>query len=688
MLVAFCLPAGTAFAAAEYVKISGSYKYVEADAEGEPAGTIDVVYGDDYDGTDIDVIYAEITLPDGVEFSSVSTVAYSDTDWELVGSSDTSLIVKTENMTAADFPRLTISEITLDIDSDVTGNINADVRVWAVNSSGAIAWDVSDNVTIAKVASGDVTVTAGSPKILSVGSGKEGAKITIKELSPGALGAGSDIFLTIKSSGVKWDKSVLNGKTPATVGVKVYGIDESSFTSDKTLHLIVKEATTVLNGKIEFTPVFLVQPGASGDVVVKVSGDDVPTTELTVGTLGEGDVAVTVDKEDKDSVYIGQTATFDNVKVTLDPSTQLNDGEYITITLPVGLKWVDPDDADPVEINTTSVKYVDLLNSDRTVWLNVYEDESGDVELTNFQILADYNATPGDLEITFDGAVEGTYKIGAVKNAFTITAEAVNLPQRGSDVAAGKIVITEDADGALFATDQDNDADNDVPDYLDIVLPMGMTWARTPDIDVVDGDIDVSIEGIDGDTLKIEINNTSNLASTIELTDVYFNIDNRAALGDAVAKVGKEYNKNSSNYLASVKVGTIVSPTAGTATMKIGDPTIVINGETKVMEAAPYIKNSRTYVSVTYAALACGVAPENIMWDGVNRTVTVIKGDRIAQFKIGSNVMTLNGAVITMDTAPEIVNARTMMPVTWVALALGGNTAWDAENQIVTVTVN
>ena len=58
----------------------------------------------------------------------------------------------------------------------------------------------------------------------------------------------------------------------------------------------------------------------------------------------------------------------------------------------------------------------------------------------------------------------------------------------------------------------------------------------------------------------------------------------------------------------------------------------------------------------------------------------------VVQLTIGSTTMLLNGAPITMDTAPEITSGRTCLPVAWVAKALGANIQWDATTQTVTIT--
>jgi hypothetical protein len=57
----------------------------------------------------------------------------------------------------------------------------------------------------------------------------------------------------------------------------------------------------------------------------------------------------------------------------------------------------------------------------------------------------------------------------------------------------------------------------------------------------------------------------------------------------------------------------------------------------------------------------------------------MIKGERIVQVTIGSYNMLVNNDLITMDTAPVLVDppGRTMFPIRWVAEALGCQVDWD-----------
>ncbi|HHY08737.1 MAG TPA: copper amine oxidase N-terminal domain-containing protein, partial [Corynebacteriales bacterium] len=122
---------------------------------------------------------------------------------------------------------------------------------------------------------------------------------------------------------------------------------------------------------------------------------------------------------------------------------------------------------------------------------------------------------------------------------------------------------------------------------------------------------------------------------------------------------------------------------SGSGTFVIGSNIYTVNGLTKVMDTAPYIKNDRTYVPYRYLALALGVAEEDIVWDAATQKVTVTKGDNVVEATIGSTTLTVNGEAVTMDVAPEINNDRTMLPARYLAEALGAVVGWDPATRTV-----
>ncbi|MCL0067813.1 copper amine oxidase N-terminal domain-containing protein [Peptococcaceae bacterium] len=122
----------------------------------------------------------------------------------------------------------------------------------------------------------------------------------------------------------------------------------------------------------------------------------------------------------------------------------------------------------------------------------------------------------------------------------------------------------------------------------------------------------------------------------------------------------------------------------------IGSTTYVIDGTERTMNVAPYIKNGRTYLPLRYAAYAFGAKDHNIFWDDSTGTVTLIEDDRNVQFIIGEMVMIVNGTRIDIDSAPEVVNGRVMIPLRWITVAFEADgfpmLYWDPITQTITIT--
>ena len=59
---------------------------------------------------------------------------------------------------------------------------------------------------------------------------------------------------------------------------------------------------------------------------------------------------------------------------------------------------------------------------------------------------------------------------------------------------------------------------------------------------------------------------------------------------------------------------------------------------------------------VAYRRLQKMVDDASILWNGATQAATILKGT-VIQMKVGSKVMIVNGASITMDTAPKLVPA-------------------------------
>jgi len=74
-------------------------------------------------------------------------------------------------------------------------------------------------------------------------------------------------------------------------------------------------------------------------------------------------------------------------------------------------------------------------------------------------------------------------------------------------------------------------------------------------------------------------------------------------------------------------------------------------------------------------------------WDGKTQTVTIEMDGTIIQMTIGHKTYTINGESRTMDTAPVLVKGwdRTVVPIRFVAEALGMDVQWNAQDRIVII---
>lgn len=138
--------------------------------------------------------------------------------------------------------------------------------------------------------------------------------------------------------------------------------------------------------------------------------------------------------------------------------------------------------------------------------------------------------------------------------------------------------------------------------------------------------------------------------------------------------------------LLSLHLGRLYSAQPTSAVFTVGERLYSVNNTLRLMDVAPYIKDGRAFLPVRYAAYSLGVPESGVIWDETLKTVTLIKGNRVVQVKLGSTAMLYNGAVIRMDTSPEIKDGRAMLPLRFVAQALGSSVSWDAAARTITLS--
>ncbi len=127
--------------------------------------------------------------------------------------------------------------------------------------------------------------------------------------------------------------------------------------------------------------------------------------------------------------------------------------------------------------------------------------------------------------------------------------------------------------------------------------------------------------------------------------------------------------------------------TSTTIILQIGSKNMYVNGKLVVLDSAPIIRNDRTLLPIRFVAEALGA---QVGWDDSTKKVTIQDSSTKIEMWINKPTAIVNGKAVYIDPAnhnvvPVIVNARTMLPVRFVAESLGAQVEWDEALQKITV---
>lgn len=120
--------------------------------------------------------------------------------------------------------------------------------------------------------------------------------------------------------------------------------------------------------------------------------------------------------------------------------------------------------------------------------------------------------------------------------------------------------------------------------------------------------------------------------------------------------------------------------------LQIGNPIMTVNGEGKPIDedgTAPVIVNDVTLLPVRAVVEEMG---GTVSWNDSTREVTLNYNNGEIKLTIDSLTAQLNGENHTLDTAPSIINGRTMLPIRFIAESFNFDVTWEQSSQTVTIT--
>lgn len=128
------------------------------------------------------------------------------------------------------------------------------------------------------------------------------------------------------------------------------------------------------------------------------------------------------------------------------------------------------------------------------------------------------------------------------------------------------------------------------------------------------------------------------------------------------------------------------TPSDFVITMQIGNPVMTVNGTEKPIDAegsVPMVVNDRTLLPVRAVVEEIG---GTVDWDAGTQTVTLNYKEDEIKLVIDSLTAALNGVAQTLDTAPTVINDRTLLPIRFIAESFKFKVDWTQETQTVTIT--
>ena len=569
-------------------------------------------------------------------------------------------------------------------------------------------------------------------------------KFNVKEYS--SAGHKGEYFLVDPDGNGINIENVVSFLNDPDAGVKFdYGyVTDDEITLKINEHLNEKQVADMYINGIYLTPTSKCDPG---DVAtLTISSKEFDSNKIEVAKMVEEAVTYTVEDDDLPVIWAGKDYLHsDEDNNTLEVSVEENTGDILntsrkaTFTFPEGIEVVNIDysekDFEPNFKYKIDENVVTIWDYSKNVKATAKESEKP----TDFGINFLLNAAPtfsGDVDVTLGGEFDDVeLTVATVKAPYTVEAKTSEVLIDYRYVPVNEIVITEAEEGILEEDDT-------------VILEVEkMDFEDAGSYEVTSGDIDVDVDiyGDDKAYLVVTVKDESTEASSITISGLELYLDRTLPVGGyALENIGSWgtdlttgehlYNKdranqannilweNSStdkdlysydavegergakapNYKAIFEYDAVVcndsyvevvtagrdqddSSTTRKIVITIGATTMAVGTETVTLDTPAYI-NAENYTELPLRAVSEAFGA-TVGWDDASRTVTIMMGQRIVSMTIGSKTMYINGTPVAMNTAPEITNERTFVPVRDLANALG-ITKIDWNEASATVTLN
>jgi len=117
--------------------------------------------------------------------------------------------------------------------------------------------------------------------------------------------------------------------------------------------------------------------------------------------------------------------------------------------------------------------------------------------------------------------------------------------------------------------------------------------------------------------------------------------------------------------------------------LQVGNSNAIVNGSVVSLDAPPVIINNRTLVPLRFISESFGAKVE---WDPVLRIVDVSFNGVEIRLQIDNKLASVNGKKVVLDSPPQIIKGRTMVPLRFIVESFDAHVEWDGNTQTITIT--
>lgn len=110
------------------------------------------------------------------------------------------------------------------------------------------------------------------------------------------------------------------------------------------------------------------------------------------------------------------------------------------------------------------------------------------------------------------------------------------------------------------------------------------------------------------------------------------------------------------------------------------DIRLIIEGKQVEADVPPMISNGRTMVPLRVVAEKMGA---EVQWDQESQTATIVQAQKSVKLQLNNKRASINNKSVQLDTPPQIVNQRMLLPLRFVGEALGSTIGWEQTSRTV-----